>query len=81
VIVAGGGIIGLACAWRLARSGLPVTLFDARELAAEASWAAAGMLAPGGEWTRMPRSPPWRFAAWLNIRSSCANSARLPAPL
>jgi glycine oxidase len=49
VIVAGGGIIGLACAWRLARSGLPVTLFDARELAAEASWAAAGMLAPGGE--------------------------------
>ncbi len=49
MIVAGGGIIGLACAWRLARSGLPVTLFDARELAAEASWAAAGMLAPGGE--------------------------------
>lgn len=49
VIVAGGGIIGLACAWRLAREGFPVTLFDARELAAEASWAAAGMLAPGGE--------------------------------
>ncbi len=52
MIVAGGGIIGLACAWRLARCGLPVTLFDARELAAEASWAAAGMLAPGGEMDR-----------------------------
>jgi glycine oxidase len=49
VIIAGGGIIGLACAWWLARGGLPVTLFDSRELAAEASWAAAGMLAPGGE--------------------------------
>jgi glycine oxidase len=49
VIIAGGGIIGLACAWRLAQRGVPVTIFDAREPAAEASWAGAGMLAPGGE--------------------------------
>ncbi len=49
MIVAGGGIIGLSCAWRIAQRGAPVTLFDARETAAEASWAGAGMLAPGGE--------------------------------
>ena len=49
MIVAGGGIIGLSCAWRLAQRGVPVTLFDARETGAEASWAGAGMLSPGGE--------------------------------
>jgi glycine oxidase len=51
VIVVGGGIIGLSCAWRLAQRGLSVTVFDAREMGAEASWAGAGMLAPGGEFT------------------------------
>ena len=49
MIVAGAGIIGLACAWRLARCKIPVTVFDAREAGGEASWAGAGMLAPGGE--------------------------------
>jgi glycine oxidase len=49
MIVAGAGIIGLSCAWRLARCKIPVTVFDAREAGAEASWAGAGMLAPGGE--------------------------------
>jgi glycine oxidase ThiO len=52
IIIAGGGIIGLACAWRLAQRGFRVRVFDARETAREASWAAAGMLAPGGEITR-----------------------------
>ena len=49
LIVAGGGIIGLSCAWRLRARGHDVTVFDARETGAEASWAGAGMLAPGGE--------------------------------
>jgi len=49
MIVAGAGIIGLSCAWRLAHCKIPVTVFDAREAGAEASWAGAGMLAPGGE--------------------------------
>jgi len=49
VIVVGGGIIGLACAWRLAQKGVDVTLFDAAATGSEASWAGAGMLAPGGE--------------------------------
>ncbi len=33
----------------MARNGFNVVLVDAREAAAEASWAGAGMLAPGGE--------------------------------
>ncbi len=49
MIVAGAGIIGLSCAWRLAQKGIPVSVFDAREAGAEASWAGAGMLSPGGE--------------------------------
>ena len=49
VTIAGAGIIGLASAWRLAQRGWQVTIFDRREAVREASWAAAGMLAPGGE--------------------------------
>jgi glycine oxidase len=50
-IVIGAGIIGLSIAWRLAQRGLRVTLLDAGKAGAEASWAGAGMLAPGGEVT------------------------------
>lgn len=47
--IVGAGIIGLGCAWRLAQQGKQVIALDARKAAGEASWAAAGMLAPGGE--------------------------------
>jgi glycine oxidase len=56
VIIAGAGIIGLSCAWRLAQRGLSVTIFDAHQAAREASWAGAGMLAPGGEIEADPAS-------------------------
>lgn len=49
MIIVGAGIIGLSCAWRLARCKIPVTVFDAGDTGCEASWAGAGMLAPGGE--------------------------------
>jgi glycine oxidase len=49
VIIIGAGIIGLSAAWRLAQRGVRVTILDRRAAASEASWAAAGMLAPGGE--------------------------------
>ncbi len=49
IAIAGGGIIGLSTAWRLAQRGFRVTLFDQSTLGSEASWAGAGMLAPGGE--------------------------------
>lgn len=49
IAVAGGGIIGLTVAWRLAQRRFPVTVFDKGRMGGEASWAGAGMLAPGGE--------------------------------
>jgi glycine oxidase len=49
--VVGGGIIGASIGWRLAQAGVRVELFDAGKLGGEASWAGAGMLAPGSEMT------------------------------
>ena len=45
VVIAGGGLIGLAVAWRCAQRGLSVTVLEP-EPTAGASFAAAGMLAP-----------------------------------
>jgi glycine oxidase len=47
VAVIGGGLIGLAVAWRCVQRGLDVTVYDAEE--AKASTVAAGMLAPASE--------------------------------
>jgi glycine oxidase ThiO len=49
VLILGGGIIGLACARELARTGRRVEVLERREAGAEASLAAAGMLAPLSE--------------------------------
>jgi glycine oxidase len=46
VIVIGGGIIGCATACELARRGAQVRVFEARTVAAGATHASAGMLAP-----------------------------------
>ncbi len=53
VLIAGAGIIGLSLALDLARSGLRVAVLDRGRAMAEASWAAAGMLA-----ARDPDLPP-----------------------
>jgi len=45
VVVVGGGVIGLACAWRLTAAGARVTVVDPAP-ASGASWVAGGMLAP-----------------------------------
>ena len=66
IIIIGAGIIGLSCAWRLVQRGFQVALFDARKAASDASWAAAGMLAPGSE-----MDGPLEVAA-LGIRSARA---------
>jgi len=49
VAVIGGGIIGLAVAWRARARGLSVTVLERGELAGEATHVAAGMLAPVAE--------------------------------
>jgi glycine oxidase len=49
VAVVGGGVIGLAAAWRARQRGLEVVVLDRGELGAGTSRAAAGMLAPVAE--------------------------------
>jgi glycine oxidase len=46
VAIAGGGIIGGAIAFELARRGVSVIVLEKRVPGTEASWAAAGMLSP-----------------------------------
>ena len=48
VIIIGGGVIGCAIAYHLCKLGVEVTVVDAGEIGAEASSAAAGLLAPLG---------------------------------
>lgn len=49
IAVIGGGIIGLGIGWQLVRRGAEVTIFEKDKVGAEASWVAAGMLAPSAE--------------------------------
>ena len=58
VAIVGGGVIGCACAWALARAGAAVTLYERGGLASEASGASAGILAPLAE-----SDTPGAFAA------------------
>ncbi|MDQ3886008.1 MAG: glycine oxidase ThiO [Actinomycetota bacterium] len=48
VAMIGGGVIGLACAWRAAVAGFAVTVYDPAP-GSGASWVAGGMLAPLAE--------------------------------
>ena len=67
--VLGGGIIGMSIAWRMAQSGMQVTVFDAGRIGGSergvASWAGAGMLAPGGE---VEGSSKWAELAVESLR-------------
>jgi glycine oxidase len=49
VVVVGGGVVGLCCAWRLTERGARVAVLDRSEPPAGATRVAAGMLAPIGE--------------------------------
>lgn len=49
VAIVGAGVVGLACAWRLAEAGAEVVVVDAAEARPAASRVAAGMIAPSGE--------------------------------
>jgi glycine oxidase len=48
VLIVGGGVIGCSIAWRLAQSGMKVTVIERGRVGCEASRAAAGMLSPQG---------------------------------
>jgi len=51
VVIVGGGVIGLSCAWRLAQRGARVAVVERGEPGSGATRVAAGMLAPVGELT------------------------------
>ena len=70
IIVVGGGIIGLACAWRLARRGAQVALFESRRIGVGASGAALGALWPPsalnkGPLQRLHRRSLWGFDSFV----------------
>ena len=47
VLILGGGIIGLSCAFALADAGLRVEVVERGDFGREASWAGAGIIPPG----------------------------------
>ena len=49
VVIVGAGVAGLGVAWRLIERGRRVLVVDRGQAGREASWAAAGMLAPDSE--------------------------------
>jgi glycine oxidase len=63
VIIVGGGLIGGSIAFELSSEKLRVAVLDRQEPGREASWAAAGMLAPG------PDSPETSALVPLGIES------------
>jgi glycine oxidase len=56
--IAGGGLIGAAIAFELARAGLQVALFDRQQPGEGSSWAAAGILSPAPENSGMISTVP-----------------------
>jgi glycine oxidase len=48
-LIVGGGVVGLGIGWKLLQGGEPVVLLEKGEAGREASWAAAGLLAPATE--------------------------------
>jgi glycine oxidase len=58
VAIAGGGLIGGAIAFELARAGLDVALFDRQQPGEGSSWAAAGILSPAPENSGMISTVP-----------------------
>ncbi len=48
VVIIGGGIIGCALAWELAKADVTSRVIDRRKIAREASWASAGIISPPG---------------------------------
>jgi glycine oxidase len=81
-LVVGGGVIGLSCAWRIARRGGRVRVLERERPGAGASGVAAGMLAPVGEATwgeeALVRLALASAAAWPGFATELAADANAP---
>ena len=90
-IIVGAGIAGLAIGWRLAQAGAEVEIYDRGLAGRGATWAAAGMIAPGAElkdeseelaeFARRSRAAWPGFAAELEAESACAIGYSEPGSL
>ena len=66
ILIIGGGVIGLATAFRLAGAGAAVTVVERSAVGTEASWAGGGILSP---------LLPWQYPSQVN--DLCHLSAKL----
>ncbi len=64
VVIIGGGVSGCSIAYQLSKTGVRVTVLERAEVAAEASSAAAGLLAPGGVLTGLEAGRELFLASW-----------------
>jgi glycine oxidase len=64
VVIAGGGVIGCSIAYQLGKAGAEVIVVEREEVAAEASSAAAGLLAPIGEISGQSAYANLLLASW-----------------
>jgi glycine oxidase len=86
VLIVGAGVAGLAIGWRLAQAGIAVEILERGLAGRGATWASAGMIAPGAEigerssaiaqYARNARAKWPRFAAELEAASGQCISYR-----
>lgn len=66
VIVLGGGVIGVTCAYYLAKQGVRVTVIDRQaDVAEETSFANAGQISPGYSTPWAAPGIPVKAVKWL----------------
>ncbi len=63
-LIIGAGVIGCSIAYHLSKAGIQTTILERAEIAAEASSAAAGLLAPAGVLTGPKASANLFLASW-----------------
>ncbi|MCL2647077.1 MAG: FAD-dependent oxidoreductase [Phycisphaerales bacterium] len=64
ILIAGAGVIGLSCAWRLAKQGVQVVVVDPRSAAHGATLAALGALWPASPLANGPLQTFHRASLW-----------------
>jgi len=84
VIVIGAGVIGMACAWRLAAAGARVEILEARDCGQGATRGALGALWPASPLVKGPlqqlhRESLWQFEAFAaELSAAAGNGVGLP---